>query len=237
MRIETAREIKAHLWRDTVVPQLEHPAPGDAVAVGVCATADGYGLAVRYAGLSPMAQAVVTRARALADGDCDIREIGAVHALQWDPGELQQRVRPLRPGLSVAHAGVTAGTIGAFVVPTDEDGPAHVLSNNHVLADSDQATPGELALQPGPADGGQSPADRIGVLDRVVEMRRDAANLVDAATAELMDRFRALGSVEVPRDPVFTAASLDDSSASSESRQSPRTFSAIARSRSSAESR
>jgi threonine synthase len=31
-----------------------------------------------------------------------------------------------------------------------------------------------------------------------------------AATAELMDRFRALGSVEVPRDPVFTAASLDD---------------------------
>ncbi len=31
-----------------------------------------------------------------------------------------------------------------------------------------------------------------------------------AATAELMDRFRALGSVEGPRDPVFAAASLDD---------------------------
>jgi threonine synthase len=31
-----------------------------------------------------------------------------------------------------------------------------------------------------------------------------------AATAELLGRFRALGSVEGPRDPVFAAASLDD---------------------------
>jgi threonine synthase len=31
-----------------------------------------------------------------------------------------------------------------------------------------------------------------------------------AATAELMGRFRALGAVEGPRDPVFAAASLDD---------------------------
>ncbi|MGH9250816.1 MAG: threonine synthase, partial [Acidimicrobiales bacterium] len=31
-----------------------------------------------------------------------------------------------------------------------------------------------------------------------------------AATAELMGRFRALGSVDGPRDPVFAAASLDD---------------------------
>jgi threonine synthase len=31
-----------------------------------------------------------------------------------------------------------------------------------------------------------------------------------AATAQLMDRFRAVGSVEVPRDPLFTAAALDD---------------------------
>ncbi len=31
-----------------------------------------------------------------------------------------------------------------------------------------------------------------------------------AATAELMGRFRALGAVEVPRDPTFVAASLDD---------------------------
>jgi threonine synthase len=31
-----------------------------------------------------------------------------------------------------------------------------------------------------------------------------------SATAELMGRFRALGSVEGPRDPVFAAASLDD---------------------------
>jgi threonine synthase len=31
-----------------------------------------------------------------------------------------------------------------------------------------------------------------------------------AATAELMTRFRAVGSVEAPHDPTFAAASLDD---------------------------
>src|SRR5690606_29129380 len=37
-----------------------------------------------------------------------------------------------------------------------------------------------------------------------------------AATAEVMERFRAAGAVEVPRDPVFAAASLDDEATLSE---------------------
>jgi threonine synthase len=38
------------------------------------------------------------------------------------------------------------------------------------------------------------------------------------ATAEVMDRFRALGSVEVPQDSVFSAAALDDTATLAEIR-------------------
>jgi hypothetical protein len=197
MQIETAREVKARLWQDVRTARHEPPQPGEAIAVGICASGDGYGLAIRHAGHSPLIQTIVATATERAGGECDVREIGIVEARQWEPAELQARTRPLRPGLSVAHAGVTAGTIGAFVTPRRAEqgespllmapAPLHVLSNNHVLANSDQAAPGEVVLQPGPADGGQVSADRIGLLDRVVAMSRDVPNLVDAATAVLDD--------------------------------------------------
>ncbi|KKN06235.1 hypothetical protein LCGC14_1079410, partial [marine sediment metagenome] len=53
------------------------------------------------------------------------------------------------------------GTIGA----RDTDGPnVFALSNNHVYADQNRASFGDPALQPGPFDGGTSPADDIGTL-------------------------------------------------------------------------
>ncbi|HSI93504.1 MAG TPA: hypothetical protein VK925_08385, partial [Jiangellaceae bacterium] len=87
----------------------------------------------------------------------------------------------------VAHSRATAGTIGAFALPADADQPIHLLSNNHVVADSNRGRPGDVVLQPGPADGGRPADDRIGVLDRVIEMRSATANLVDAATLVIDD--------------------------------------------------
>ena len=58
------------------------------------------------------------------------------------PAGEAQRVRPLRPGLSVAHPSVTAGTLGGFV---RLDGRLAVLSTNHVLAACDAAAPGDPA--------------------------------------------------------------------------------------------
>src|SRR5699024_4578819 len=111
--------------------------------------------------------------------------------LRWSPVDLQQRHRPLRPGLSIAHTDVSAGTLGAFVVPTRTDGTGntgvHLLSNNHVIADSDRATTGDVIVQPGPADGGAGPGDRIGLLDRVVSLDATTPAFVDAATAALDD--------------------------------------------------
>ncbi len=73
-----------------------------------------------------------------------------------------KRQRPAPMGFSVGHPAITAGSIGARVV--DPSGNVYVLSNNHVLANSNDATIGDAALQPGPFDGGTDPADRIGTL-------------------------------------------------------------------------
>ena len=113
--------------------------------------------------------------------------IGRVRPLSsptgWSPADLQRRVRPLRPGLSVGHPDVTAGTLGGFVRRPGADGLL-VLSNNHVLADGDAAAEGDPALQPGVADGGTD-ADRIGTLAAFVRLDADPGNLVDAAVAAL----------------------------------------------------
>jgi hypothetical protein len=121
-----------------------------------------------------------------AQSELDVRVIGPVRPLsspgsRWSPAVLQQRVRPLRPGLSVAHASVSAGTLGGFVRTA---GGLAILSNNHVLAASNAASPGDLVLQPGPADQGTT-ADRVATLGAFERLRPDARNLVDAAVATL----------------------------------------------------
>lgn len=90
------------------------------------------------------------------------------------------RARPAPPGFSVGHPDITAGTLGARVT----DGTSvYVLSNNHVLANSNSAQIGDSALQPGPADGGTDPADRIGELADYEPIDFQADNVMDAAIA------------------------------------------------------
>ncbi|HEX6231718.1 MAG TPA: hypothetical protein VFZ63_01195 [Jiangellaceae bacterium] len=188
MRVEAARELKAELRRELAPLVMERIAAGEPalVAVGLSISAGEYGVAVRHSGQSGLADIVVERGHSLAGTACDIRDVGAVTAQQWGANDLQARGRPLRAGLSVAHVGVTAGTIGGFVLSADDERP-HVLSNNHVLADSGRAAPGDVVVQPGPADGGWAPQDRIGTLGRVAPLLRERPNVVDAATAVLDD--------------------------------------------------
>jgi hypothetical protein len=85
------------------------------------------------------------------------------------------RMRPARPGLSIGHYRVSAGTFGA-VVYDRENGEPFILSNNHVLANATDgrdglSLPGDLILQPGSRDGGNNPADAIGTLHRYVPLR------------------------------------------------------------------
>jgi hypothetical protein len=79
------------------------------------------------------------------------------------------------------------GTLGALV--QDGAGMSYILSNNHVLAESDQAQPGDTIEQPGLIDDGCAPLSRpgaqlapIATLRYIVPLKSEATN-VDAALA------------------------------------------------------
>src|SRR6058998_1798461 len=92
-----------------------------------------------------------------------------------------QRQRPAPSGFSVGHPAITAGTIGARV--RDALGRVYILSNNHVLANSNGATIGDAEYQPGPFDGGTA-ADQIATLTDFQTINFTGAdNTIDAAIA------------------------------------------------------
>lgn len=94
-------------------------------------------------------------------------------------------IRPAPGGVSVAHFKVTAGTIGCLSVgrSAPRNSRLMVLSNNHVLANSNNAVFGDCICQPGPADGGSCPAHQIAILERFVPIVfGGATNHVDCAT-------------------------------------------------------
>ncbi|HEX6316752.1 MAG TPA: CARDB domain-containing protein [Gemmatimonadaceae bacterium] len=92
-----------------------------------------------------------------------------------------QRLRPAPIGYSVGHFAITAGTIGARVL--DAASNIFLLSNNHVLANSNDAAIGDAILQPGPVDGGTA-ADQIGTLAAFQAIDfAGGNNTIDAALA------------------------------------------------------
>jgi hypothetical protein len=90
----------------------------------------------------------------LKDIPTDVVQTGPIRALQ----STTDRLRPAPGGVSIGHRDITAGTLGCLV---QKDGQKFILSNNHVLANSNQAQIGDPILQPGPYDGGTYPADHI----------------------------------------------------------------------------
>jgi len=91
----------------------------------------------------------------------DVVQVGNIWALQ----ARTDRWRPAPGGVSLGHYQVTAGTFGT-VVRDRASGARLILSNNHVLANSNAASPGDPILQPGAADGGQVEDDTIARLER-----------------------------------------------------------------------
>lgn len=93
---------------------------------------------------------------------------------------------PAPLGVSIGHPDVTAGTLGALVTRDDGTGDVFILSNNHVLANINNAEVGDSVLQPGTADGGTDPADSIGTLAAYVPLDFSGSpNSVDAAIASV----------------------------------------------------
>lgn len=113
---------------------------------------------------------------------------------QVGPFTLAKRFRPAFGGLSVGHFKITAGTYGTAVYDATalpgKPPRYYILSNNHVLANSNAAAIGDPILQPGPFDGGVVPTDVIARLSRFVPIKfiqpgqPVPLNFVDAAIAE-----------------------------------------------------
>ena len=94
---------------------------------------------------------------------------------------------PAPCGVSVGHFNITAGTLGCLV-----DTPAGrcILSNNHILADTNAGNPGDDILQPGRLDqSSANPGRRIARLTDYEPLKfGSAVNHIDAAIAALDSR-------------------------------------------------
>jgi len=152
------------------------------IALGVTRASTGeYSLAVRVQHPLLLEGEEIAAIRHVAKGEVDIKYIGQVQKRQapW----YQQECRPVRIGCSIAHFKVTAGSVGGFVKSSAQT--PMILSNNHVLANENDAAVGDAILQPGAFDGGQNPGDRIGTLTQFVPLNFSAVNTVDCAVATL----------------------------------------------------
>nr|WP_294501676.1 hypothetical protein [uncultured Rhodopila sp.] len=145
-----------------------------------------YRLAVRVEGKSASNAGFLAYIQRATNGEFDIRCTGPVGKLAESGDALwpRSRHRPLVIGVPVGHSAVSAGTLGCFAIhrPT---GRAVLVSNNHVLADEDRASPGDPILQPAGADGGKGPDDQIAEL-LVAEPLKPTENIVDVAVGSLV---------------------------------------------------
>jgi len=96
----------------------------------------------------------------LGEVKTDVVETGVIRALQGH----KDRWRPAPGSVSIGHINITAGTLGCLVT---RDGHLFILSNNHVLANSNVAHQGDPIIQPGRYDGG-TPDDQIATLEDFV---------------------------------------------------------------------
>lgn len=123
----------------------------------------------------------------------DVVEVGRIEAQSFNT-----KIRPAMPGFSIGHYKITAGTFGCLVKDTCPPCRFHILSNNHVLANSNAAHIGDPILQPGSYDGGAYPANMVARLSRFVPIHFGSParyNLVDAGLALPLDQRNVIGSV------------------------------------------
>lgn len=103
------------------------------------------------------------------DVPTDVDPMGLFFAHQNPKG----RFRPAPGGVSLGHFDITTGTLGCWV---KKDNELYILSNNHVMANSNSASIGDAILQPGPADGGEISQDQIASLSDFVPINFEGEN-------------------------------------------------------------
>ncbi len=115
----------------------------------------------------------------------DVMETGIFTAFQ----KPTEKHRPAPGGVSIGHFGITAGTFGS-VVRDASTGTRLILSNNHVLANSNNASIGDEIYQPGVFDGGSS-SDQIAELYKYVSINFGG----DPVSSVLAETLASLGNL------------------------------------------
>ncbi len=121
---------------------------------------------------------------------------GEIKALKGGGGfDPTARHRPAPNGVSLGHPAITAGTLGCLVT---KGNTIYILSNNHVMANQNQANIGDNILQPGPYDGGVNPDDRIADLSEFefIDISPSASNVIDAAIADVVNDAEVTGETD-----------------------------------------
>jgi hypothetical protein len=218
MNIDSARELKAEALaslgafafvatsaravRESTIAALEFRGdvgiPSAAlgiVAIGLAPISRSQALlAVRLRHV-PTAAKWLERLKVQAAGELDVRPVGRIRSMARHPRARhwqRARLRPLEAGTSIGHHAVTCGTVGAFV--RDSRDRLCVLSNNHVLANEDDAVVDDAILQPGSDDGGRE-QDRVASLLRWPRLRLRSANHIDAALGWVEEAQHIRGNV------------------------------------------
>lgn len=134
--------------------------------------------------------------RRFDDVEVDVESLPIQQALQGvDTPPQRQRHRPIEGGLSIAPLNAPfVGTLGCFLRRV-EGGREQVfaLSNNHVLANTNQLPLGTLIVQPGPEVGPTQQGDVIAALSAFVPIQfptggsAPVVNRLDAAIAVVAD--------------------------------------------------
>jgi hypothetical protein len=211
MELDSARELKQLCYKDIVAPFAAPPertvrsvrsvrplslaavnvaliqVPLASLALGVAhKSGRQFRLAVRCQRPELMNGPEVAQIRKRAKNEVEVRFIGRLR--KWlAPSWNQKRVRPIQIGLSCGHYNITAGTLGCFVRPHSDAKKLLILSNNHVLADEDNAAADDPILQPGHFDDGKNPKDQVARFTKAIKLTTTGINLVDAAVAEVKD--------------------------------------------------
>jgi hypothetical protein len=166
----------------------------DGIALGVTIFKKGqYRLAVRLQRRGPLINSMTEEIHKRAKGEVDVQEIGTIVKFQSQTSAsfYRNRRRPLRIGSSIGDVPptgfVAAGTLGCFVVRRTAPYYIGMLTNNHVIANENANSIGTPVAQPGTLDGGAFPDDEVGVLGKVIKLKKSAANFVDAAVGDVFE--------------------------------------------------
>jgi hypothetical protein len=110
--------------------------------------------------------------------------------------------RPAVPGISIGHELVTAGTFGC-VVYDERSGEPLILSNNHVLSNSNNATINDPIFQPGAYDGGTA-KDTIATLKHFIPINLAETGTTCAASKTLLRLLNWLAGLINSKSRFFT---------------------------------